>query len=95
MNEQDYLAAIEGAEKRYLEAQKNLAKAKRAWTEAETLVINTRLQMEKLREQLRVFKLSDPNVPIELREQEIERFREANPDLVEWAKQRDLGKTGE
>lgn len=89
MTEQELLDALSKADRAYAEAKGKLAKAKRAWVDAETVVIETKLARDRLREELRVYRNTTPNYAPNARELEIEGFRERNPGMVEYARQRD------
>jgi hypothetical protein len=89
VKEQDLIDSVNETERAHEDAKVNLAKAKRAWLDAETFVIETRVNKDRAREALRVYRNTTPNVPLTLRETEIEGFRERNPGIVEWARERD------
>lgn len=91
--EQDLLDQIEKAETEHRHAKAKFAKAKRDVVNAETDVVNTKLHVARLREQLRVYRNITPKDEPSARDLEIQRFREDNPEVCEWAKQRDIGKT--
>lgn len=93
MNEQEILAAIAKADKDFAAAKEKLSRAKRVWLDAETIVIETKLARDRLRERLRVYRNITPTHILDLRELDIEGFRERNPGMVEFARQRD--ETGE
>ena len=91
--EEELLQQLAEAEKEYEQAKKALARAKRLILSAETEVINRKIQLEKIQETVRVFKCTSPSNPeITLHQQEIIRFREDHPELVEFAKERDRNK---
>jgi hypothetical protein len=56
MTEQDMLALLTAAEKDLAEAKVNLTKARRAVTDAESKVIETKLNRDRAKEALRVFR---------------------------------------
>jgi hypothetical protein len=90
VNEQQLAELLINAELTLAEAKEELAKAKMVWLDAETEVVNARIARDRALENLRVFRNTDPNIPPDAREMEIQRFRKANPEVVEFAKERDL-----
>lgn len=88
--EVDLLDQIKKAETEHQHAKSKLAKAKRDLTNAETDLINTKLHVARLREQLRVYRNTTPRNDLSARDLEIQKFREEYPELCEWARQRDL-----
>ncbi len=96
MTEQEILDALAEADIAYEQAKEKMAKAKRAWVDTETAVIEAKLARDRIREELRVFrKVSTTAQRPNSRTQEIEAFRERNPELVEFARQRDKIKEDE
>ena len=91
--EAELLETLRQQERAYMEAQKKLAQAKKVWTEAETRVVETKLTVDRTREELRVLRNTTPNYTPTLRELEIEGFRERNPETVEYARERDEEKS--
>lgn len=90
MTEQELLDALAQADNVYEEAKAKMAKVKRAWLDAETVVIEAKLERERIREELRVFRgASTTVIRPNSRTQEIEEFRERNPEVVEFARERD------
>jgi hypothetical protein len=82
MNEQDILQQIAETEVLYAEAQVKMREAKKVWIEAESLVIEHKINLENLREQLRMHEMTTPNYKPTLREQDIEAFRLRMPELL-------------
>ena len=95
MNEQQLVELLINAEQTLSDAKEELAEAKMVWLNAETEVVNARVARDRALENLRVFKAADPNVPPDAREMEIERFRQHNPEVVEFARQREEKKRQE
>jgi hypothetical protein len=56
MTEQELLDQLAEAELNWNEAKRKLAVAKKLWTHAETLCIDSKLQKERVEEALRVFR---------------------------------------
>jgi hypothetical protein len=92
MSEEEILLLLSEAEEDYQRSAKLHAKAKMAVMNAETLVIEAKLRMERLQEDLRVHRKTHVQPEIILRDQEIEKFRQTYPELVELAKERDRNK---
>jgi|SRR5579885_1576306 len=94
MTEEEILKALQEAEKEYANAKRVLAEAKKKWTDAETKLIHAKLHKERLQEELRINRNTVPTAnPVpDLREQDIERFRNEHKELCEWAKERDRKK---
>lgn len=92
MNEQEILAAIEAADKEYADAKRAFMDAKRKVLDCETELLNAKLRKERLVEELRINRNTVPSATPEksLRDLDLERFRAEHPELVEWARQRDL-----
>ena len=76
MNEQDFLQQIASTEALYAAAQHRMRMAKRVWVEAESLAIEHKISLERLRERLRMHKNMTRDYAPTLREQEIEGFRQ-------------------
>ena len=96
MNRAELLTALAEAEKDYADAKKVVAQCKKQCIDAETKLIEAKLNKEKLEEALRIDKNTVPSLTPEMsaREKEIEQFRQNNPEVVEFARQRDA-KRGE
>ena len=92
--EKEILVRLAEAEKEYEHSKKSLAKAKKLLVAAETETINHKLHLDRIKEELRVHRATIPSThpEITLREQEIIRFREDHPELVDFAKERDQNK---
>jgi hypothetical protein len=91
MDDRNILDEIAEAEQAYQDAKKKLSDAKKVWTQAETAVIETKINLDRFKEKLRVYRSVTPNyVVVEAREREIEEFRLRHPKLVEEARERDL-----
>lgn len=87
--EQEFRGAIKAAELDHEAAKKKMAQAKKAWVNAESAVIAARVALDNLREEFRVWRKTTPNYQPSSREEEIEGFRERNPEVIEFARQRD------
>jgi hypothetical protein len=92
MTEQEYLDQIAQAEQDWYLAKRDLAEAKKVWVSAETQVIDCKIALDRIKEDLRVYRSITPTLNLELREQEIEKFRKNHPELCQWADQRDKNK---
>ena len=91
MSDQEILKEIAQAEQAHTDALKKLTAAKKVWVAAETIVIDTKITLDRAKEKLRVYRNITPNyVVVEQREQEIAEFRVRYPELVEEARERDL-----
>jgi hypothetical protein len=82
MDEQDMLQQIANTQAAYVAAQQQMRDAKKAFTEAESLVVEHKIRLENLREQLRQYKRNTPSSTLTLEEEDIQRFREVLPDLL-------------
>lgn len=82
MNEQDLLQQIADTEVLYVAAQEQMRAAKRVWIEAESLAIEHKISLERLREQLRVQRSSSRDYAPSLRDREIEEFRQRMADTL-------------
>ncbi len=80
------------AEKELNDAKRALAEAKKRWTDAETNVISAKLNRDRIKEELRVYRKTTPKYEPDQRDADIERFRKENPELCEWARERDAKK---
>jgi hypothetical protein len=89
MNEKELVNKLAEAEREVVDAKKALAEAKRRWTDAETDLISAKIQRDRAKEELRVYRNVTPKYDPDNRDLEIERFRRDNPELVEWARERD------
>lgn len=90
--EKELVDKLAEAEKEMAEAKKALAEAKRRWTDAETDLISAKINRDRIKEDLRVYRKVTVRYDPDSRDLEIERFRKDNPELVEWARQRDQRK---
>ena len=82
MTEQDILQQIAETQTAYAEAQDKMRQAKAVFVEAESEVIEHKIKLENLREQLRQHRMVTPNYTPTHREQEIEAFRQRLPELL-------------
>lgn len=87
--ENELLSKLAEAEKSLYEARNSLAEAKRKWTTAETEVISAKLNRDRVKEELRVHRNTTPNYEPTSEELELERFRQDNPELMQWVRERD------
>lgn len=90
--EQELMNGLAEAEKELHDAKRALAEAKKRWTDAETNVISAKLKKDRIKEELRVYRKTTPKYEPDQRDLDIERFREENPELCEWARERDAKK---
>lgn len=88
-SENELLDKLAEAEKELHEARSRLAEAKKRWTDAETGVISAKLNRDRVKEELRVHRNTTPKYEPDGRDLDIERFRAANPELMEWIRERD------
>jgi phage-related minor tail protein len=82
MDEQEMLQQIADTQAAYVAAQQQMRDAKKAFTEAESLVVEHKIRLENLREQLRQYKRNTPTSILTLEEEDLERFREVLPELL-------------
>ncbi len=87
--EQELLDKLREAEKGYAESKRKLSETKKRWTDAETELVNSKLHMERVKEELRVHRNTTVRHEPSRRDQEIEEFRQNNPEVVEFARLRD------
>lgn len=92
MDEKTLISQIEIAEKELELSRRTLVIAKKELTNAETRVIENKIHVERLKESLRAFRARTPKYESSIRDEDIKKFRNDFPELVEWAKQRDLNK---
>jgi hypothetical protein len=89
MTEQEIIEKLALADKEVQDAKKALADARRRWTDAETNLISAKLHWERTKEELRVHRNTVPRSDPSRRDQEVEQFRKDNPEIVQWARERD------
>ena len=92
MTEQELLDQLETIEYSYLSAKRKLIEIQKQYADIETLLIELKINKEKLTEELRVFRKTNASQPLSLRDLEIEKFRKNNPELCQWASERDKPK---
>jgi hypothetical protein len=80
--EQEILTKLSDAERDYKEACDRLVECKKKWTEAETLVIETKLQRDRIKESLRVHRNTTVKYEQTPEEADVERFRKLLPELM-------------
>ena len=90
MTEAELLQQLSEVDFDWQKAKRELARAKKLWTDIETNLIELKLRKESIMENLRVFNNTSPIQPPSLRELEIERFRKNNPEICTFAKERDI-----
>lgn len=88
-DENELLSKLAEAEKMLHEARNSLAEAKRKWTAAETDVISAKLNRDRVKEELRVYRNTTPRHELSVEEKDLERFRRDNPELMQWVRERD------
>ena len=91
-DENELLSKLAEAETSLYEARNALAEAKRKWTTAETEVISAKLNRDRVKEELRVHRNTTPKYDPDARDLDIIRFREDNPELMRWVRERDAKK---
>lgn len=89
MTEQELIDKLAEADREVTDAKKALAEAKKRWTDTETNLISAKINRDRIRESLRVHRSITPRYEPDLRDLDIERFRKDNPELCEWARERD------
>lgn len=89
MTDEELLKQLDDADYEYQEAKRKLARLKKEYVDAETVLINCKLHKDRVVEALRVHMATTPRHEKSLQDLEIDRFRETYPELVEWAKLRD------
>lgn len=82
MNEQELLKQIAEAENKYKAAQLQMAKAKKAWVDAESLVIETKINLERLQQKMREFKENDTTYVPDARDEDIARLKANLAELL-------------
>lgn len=82
MNEQEILKAMNEAQTERKEAKDRIAYHKRAAVDAESDLIAANLKFERLKENLRVFRITNPQQEETPRDREIAAFREKLPELL-------------
>lgn len=55
-SEQEILDRLTSSQQTLAEAKRKIAEVKRAWNEAETALVNAKVQVERMTEELRVFR---------------------------------------
>ena len=95
MTEQELINKLAEADREVTDAKKALAEAKKRWTDAETNLISAKINRDRIKEDLRVYRRTTVRYDPDARDLEIERFRKDNPEVVEWARQRDKLKNDE
>lgn len=88
-SEQELLSKLAEAEKELHDARNSLADAKRKWTAAETNVISAKLHRDRVKEELRVHRNTTPKYEPTPADLDLQRFRDENPELMEWIRERD------
>jgi hypothetical protein len=92
VTEQELINNLEEADREVVDAKKVLAEAKKRWTDAETDLIGAKINRDRAKETLRVYRNVTPKCDPDQRDLELERFRAEHPELVEFARQRDEDK---
>lgn len=82
MNEQELLQQITKTEQAYQNAQKRMVRAKAAYVAVESEVIEHKIALENLRDQLRLVQYRTPNYAPDARDKEIAEFRHKMPELL-------------
>lgn len=95
MTEDQILKQLSGAHNGYQEAQHALAKLKKELDHAESQLIATKLNVERLTEQLRMIRNRTPKPDTSERTTEIKQFRQDNAELCATVKERDRDKTND
>jgi hypothetical protein len=87
--EAELLFMLSEAELEYKEAQRKMDVAKKLYTYAETQLINTKLSLERVQENIRVYHATTYVKEHGAREKEIKTFQQDHPEVCDMAKQRD------
>lgn len=87
--EKELLSKLAEAEKELTDAKRLLTEARKRWTDAETDVISAKLKTERVKEEIRVHRNTTPNYEPTPEELDLERFRQDNPELMQWVRERD------
>jgi len=95
MKEQELIRDLQNAEEELSIAQRALAEAKKRWTDAETLVIDCKIHRDRMKDALRDYRVRTPKYEPTKRDEDIEQYRQNNPEVVEMARQRDLNRGNE
>jgi len=91
-DENELLSKLAEAEKELYEARNALSEAKKKWTAAETNVISAKINRDRVKEELRVYRNTTPNYEPDAQDLDLERFRNQHPELMEWIRERDGNK---
>ena len=92
MTEQEMLEQIDYIEGSIKIARRKISEARRNFDNAESELIELKIQRDKLTEQLTNYRETTTNVPQEIWDIDLERFRNTYPELCEWARERDANK---
>lgn len=87
--EKEILDELQNIEFRKEEAKFLLVKTKKVWMEAETNLISLKIECDRVKEQLRVWRSTTVRYDPDGRDLEIAQFQQDHPELVKWARQRD------
>ncbi len=90
--EKELVDKLAEAEKELHNAKRALAEAKKRWTDAETNVISAKLNRDRIKEELYEYHRTTPKYEPDQRDLDIEKFRKDNPEICEWARERDAKK---
>jgi multidrug resistance efflux pump len=88
-DEKELLTKLAEAEKELHGARNSLADAKRKWTAAETNVISAKIYLDRVKEELRVYRNTTPKYEPSAQDLDLERFRRDNHELMQWIRERD------
>jgi hypothetical protein len=88
--EKEYLAQIKDAEQEIASQQTYMVWYKRCVSETESRLIEVKIRKERLIESLARLRNSTIDRDLTDRDQEIQNFRDRNPELCRMAKERDL-----
>ena len=92
MTEQEILDQIEYTASTMNIACHNIVAAKKALNVCELELIDLKIQHDRLLEQLEAFRNTTTDVVQEIWDIDLERLRNAYPELCEWARERDKQK---
>ena len=88
-SEKELLSKLADAEKELLDARRALTEARKRWTDAETDLISAKINSDRIKEELRVHRNTSPTYEPTPEDIDLKRFRQANPELMEWVRERD------
>jgi hypothetical protein len=92
MTEQELIDQLSQAEDDLKQAKRVLSEAKKRLVDVEDQVITCKLYRDRAKESLREYRNTNYIPEIEQRDEEIEKFRQDNPEVCRLARDRDLNR---